>query len=92
MNIEYNPREDTKYYRIRYFLNKLKENKDIPTDLYNHVHTKLSENNKTYHIIPIEKAENFQSGSSINNIIINNEDLNKGILKIRYLNNRKLNK
>ena len=88
--MEYTPREDTKYYRIKYFLNKLKENKDVPTDLYNHVHTELSENNKTYHIIPIEKAESSQSGSSINNIIINNEDLNKGILKIRYLNNRRL--
>ena len=87
--IEYNPREDTKYYRIKYLLNKVKEN--VPADLYNHVHTKLSENNKTYHIIPIEKAENSQSGSSINNIIINNEDLNNGILKVRYLNNRKLN-
>ena len=54
------------------------------------MHTELSENNKTYHIIPIEKAESSQSGSSINNIVINNEDLNKGILKIRYLNNRKL--
>ena len=61
--IEYNPREDTKYYRIKYFLSKLKENENVPTDLYNHVHTKLSENNKTYHIIPIEKAENSQSGS-----------------------------
>ena len=87
--IEYNPREDTKYYRIRYFLNKLKENENVPKNLYNHVHTELSENNKTYHIIPIEKAS--QSGGAINNIIINNEDLNKGILKIRYLNGRKLN-
>ena len=79
--IEYNPREDTKYYRIRYFLSKLKENERVPTNLYNHVHTELSENNKTYHIIPIEKAESSQTGSSINNIVINNDDLNKGILK-----------
>ena len=88
--IDYKPREDTKYYRIKYFLNKLKENENIPSNLYNHVHTELSENNKTYHIIPIEKAESSQTGGSINNIVINNEDLNKGILKIRYLNNRKL--
>ena len=87
-NMVYTPREDTKYYRIKYFLNKLKENKDVPTDLYNYVHTTLSENNKTYHIIPIEKAE--KTGGSINNIVINNEDLNKGISKIRYLNNRRL--
>ena len=60
----------------------------MPVDLYNHFHTTLSENNKVYHIIPIEK--NKQTGSSINNIIINDKDLNKGILRIRYLNNRKL--
>ena len=85
-DIEYNPRPNTKNYRVRYFLNKLKEN--IPNDLYNYVHTTLSENNKAYHIIPIEK--NKQTGSSVNNIIINNKDLDKGILRVRYLNNRKL--
>ena len=86
-SMEYNPRPNTKYYRVRYLLNKLKENENIPVDLYNHVHTNLSEN-KAYHIIPIEKNE--QTGSSINNIIINDKDLNNGILRIRYLNNRKL--
>ena len=87
-SMEYNPRPNTKYYRVRYLLNKLKGNENIPVDLYNHFHTTLSENNKAYHIIPID--ENEQTGSSINNIIINDKDLNKGILRVRYLNNRKL--
>ena len=87
-DMEYNPRPNTRYYRVRYLLNKLKENSDVPVDLYNHFHTTLSENNKAYHIIPIDKNE--QTGSSINNIIINDKDLNKGILRVRYLNNRKL--
>ena len=87
-NMEYNPRPNTRYYRVRYLLSKLKENEYVPIDLYNHFHTTLSENNKAYHIIPIDKNE--QVGSSINNIIINDKDLNKGILKVRYLNNRKL--
>ena len=87
-NVEYNPRPNTKHYRVRYLLSKLKENEYVPVDLYNHFHTTLSENNKAYHIIPIEKNE--QTGSSINNIIINDKDLNKGILRVRYLNNRKL--
>ena len=86
--MEYNPRPNTKYYRVRYLLNKLKENENIPIDLYNHFHTTLSENNKAYHVIPIEKNE--QTGSSINNIMINDKDLNNGILRVRYLNNRKL--
>ena len=85
-DMEYNPRPNTRYYRVRYLLNKLKENRNVPIDLYNHFHTTLSENNKAYHIIPIDKNE--QTGSSVNNIII--KDLNKGISRVRYLNNRKL--
>ena len=85
-DMEYNPRPNTKYYRVRYLLKKIKGN--VPVDLYNHFHATLSENNKAYHIIPIDKKE--QTGSSINNIIINDKDLNKGILRVRYLNNRKL--
>ena len=86
-DMDYNPRPNTKYYRVRYLLNKIKGN--VPVDLYNHFHTALSENNKAYHIIPIDKKDE-QTGSSINNIIINDKDLNKGILRVRYLNNRKL--
>ena len=86
-SIKYNPRPDTRYYRVRYLLNKIKGN--IPVDLYNHFHATLSENNKAYHIITIDKKDE-QTGSSINNIIINDKDLNKGILRVRYLNNRKL--
>ena len=86
-DMEYNPRPNTQYYSVRYLLNKIKGN--IPVDLYNHFHTTLSENNKAYHIIPIDKKDE-QTGSSINNIIINDKDLNKGILRVRYLNNRKL--
>ena len=83
-DMEYNPRPNTQYYR--YLLNKIKGN--VPVDLYNHFHTTLSENNKAYHIIPIDKNE--QTGSSVNNFIINNKDLNNSILRVRYLNNRKL--
>ena len=90
-NVEYNPRSNTRYYRVRYLLYKLKENKNIPVDLYNHFHTTLSENNKLYHKIPTyQEEEEEQTGSSINNIMINDKDLNNGILKVRYSNKRKL--
>ena len=88
-NIKYEPRDDTKFIRVRYLLKKLKENDDIDTSLYNHFHTTLSENNKLYHKIPIDKKDE-QVGSSINNILINDKDLDKNILRVRYLNNRKL--
>ena len=44
------------------------------------------------HDIDYTVAQNilFSKCSSINNIMINDKDLNKGILRIRYLNNRKL--
>ena len=87
-DIKYEPRNNTKFIRVRYLLKKLKENDDVDTSLYNHFHTSLSERNKLYHKIPTYEDE--QTGSSINNIIINNKDLNKGILRVRYLNNRKL--
>ena len=44
-DMEYNPRSNTRYYRVRYLLNKLKGNEKIPVDLYNHFHATLSENN-----------------------------------------------
>ena len=86
--IKYKPQNNTKFIRVRYLLKKLKDNDDIDKNLYNHFQTSLSERNKLYHKIPTYEEE--QTGSSINNIIINDKDLNKGILRVRYLNNRKL--
>ena len=88
-NIKYKPRDDTKFIRVRYLLEKLKDNDDVDTSLYDHFHTSLSERNRLYHKIPTYQ-DNEQTGSSINNIIINGKDLNNGILRVRYLNNRKL--
>ena len=88
-DIKYKPRNNTKFIRVKYLLQKLKENDNIDKSLYNHFHTSLSEKkNKLYHKIPTYEDE--QIGSSINNIMINDKDLNKGILRVRYLNNRKL--
>ena len=87
-DIKYKPQKNTKFIRVRYLLQKLKDNDEIDRNLYNHFHTSLTEKNKLYHKIPT--YEEYQEGSSINNIIINNKDLDKNILKVRYLNNRKL--
>ena len=88
-DIKYKPQKNTKFIRVRYLLQKLKDNNDIDKSLYNHFHTSLSEKNKLYHKIPTYEDE-YQEGSSINNIMINDKDLNKGTLRVRYLNNRKL--
>ena len=89
-NMKYEPRDNAEFIRVRYLLKKLKENDDVDTSLYNHFHTSLSEKNKLYHKIPTYQEEEYQTGSSVNNIIINDKDLNNGILRVRYLNNRKL--
>ena len=88
-DIKYEPRNDTKFIRVRYLLKKLKDNDDIDTSLCNHFHTSLSERNKWYHKIPTYQNDE-QIGSSINNVMINKKDLDKNILRVRYLNNRKL--
>ena len=88
-DIKYKPQNNTKFIRVRYLLKKLKDNDDVDTSLYNYFQTSLSEKNKLYHKIPTNEDE-YQTGSSVNNIMINDKDLDKGILRIRYLNNRKL--
>ena len=86
-NMKYEPRDNTKFIRVRYLLKKLKDNDDIDTSLYNHFHTSLSEKNKLYHKISTYQDDE-QVGSFINNVMI--KDLDKNILRVRYLNNRKL--
>ena len=86
--IKYKPQKNTKFIRVKYLLKKLKDNNDVDTSLYNHFQTSLSEKNKLYHKIPTYEEE--QTGSSINNTMI--KDLDKNILRVRYFNNRKINK
>ena len=86
-NIDNKPRKNTEFIKVKYLLQKMKGN--VPTNLYNHFHTSLSLNKKLYHKIPTYQEEEL-TGSSVNNIIINEKDLNDGILRVRYLNNRKL--
>ena len=86
-DIDYKPREKTQFIRVKYLLQKMKESDNVPTNLYNHFHTSLSEKNKLYHKMPTYQEE-YQTGSSVNNIII--KDLDKNILRVRYLSNRKL--
>ena len=65
---------DTKFIRVRYLLQKVKDHDEVNTSLYNHFHTSLSEKNKLYHKIPTyeddDDYDNKQIGSPFNNIII----------------------
>ena len=51
-DIDYKPRGKTQFIIVRYLLQKIKESNNVPTNLYNHFHTSLSERNKLYHKIP----------------------------------------
>ena len=47
-DIKYKPQKNTKFIRVRYLLQKLKDNDEIDRNLNNHFHTSLSERNKLY--------------------------------------------
>ena len=87
---------------VKYLLDKLNVSDNVPKELYNHFNNSLTNLKFRNKKIPVEYTDNEQrllsdkitkqTGESVNNnnIKINNKDLNKGILRIRYSNNRKL--
>ena len=95
-NIVYNPYKKLKNIYVKYLLDKLYNNDSIPKELYNHLNnslTNLKFRNKKIPVnynddgqILLSKGERFNN----NNIKINYKDLDNGILRVRYSNNRKL--
>ena len=87
---------------MKYLLDKLYNNDNVPKELYNHFNnslTNLKIKNKKIRVnynvdgqMLLSDKITKQTGQSINNnnIKINNKDLDEGILRIRYSNNRKL--
>ena len=59
-DIKYKPRINTKFIRVKYLLQKLREIDDIDKSLYNHFQTSLSERNKLYHKIPNNEMNKFE--------------------------------
>ena len=81
---------------MKYLLDKLYNNDSVPKELYNHFNNSLT-NLKFKNLkilvnynddgqILLSKGEGFNN----NNIKINYKDLDNGILRVRYVNNRKL--
>ena len=87
---------------MKYLLDKLYNNDSVPKELYNHFNNSLTNLKFKNKKIPVDYNYNSQmllkdkitkqTGQSINNnnIKINNKDLDEGILRISYSNNRKL--
>ena len=95
-NVVYKPHKKSKNIYVKYLLDKLNVSDNIPKELYNHFNNSLTslkiKNKKTpvnYNIdgqMRLSKGVGFNS----NNIKIDNKNLYKGILRVRYSNNRKL--
>ena len=90
--VVYTPYKKTKDISVKYLLDKLYNNDKVPKELFNHFESSLTNLRKKSRKIPVEYMDNGQ-------VIINQQtgegnikikDLDKGILKVRYSNNRKL--
>ena len=93
--IIYTPSIKTKNIYVNYLLNKLNNNKNVPRDIFNYFNTNLSNlkfKNKKIPVVNIDgrlmvKGEEMKQSGKGN---IKLKDLDKGILIVRYSNNRKL--
>ena len=96
-NVVYTPYKKSKNIYVKYLLDKLNVCDNIPKELCNHFNnslTNLKFKNKKIPVnyndddgrILLSKGEGFNN----NNIKIDNKDLDNGILRVRYMNNRKL--
>ena len=94
-NIIYTPNVKSTNINVKYLLRKLSDNKSVPRDIFNYFDTNLSNLKFKNKKIPIEnidsrlmiKKKGIKQFGGCN---IKIKDLDKGILRIRYSNNRKL--
>ena len=99
-NVVYKPHKKSKNIYVKHLLDKIYNSDSVPKELYNHFNnslTNLKSKNKKIHVdyndggkMILSDKITKQTGQSINNNNIKIKDLDKGILRIRYSNNRKL--
>ena len=93
--VVYTPYKKVKNISVKYLLDKSYNNDKVPKELFNHFESSLTNLRKKSRKIPVEYMDNGQviinQQTGEGNIKINNKDLDKGILRVRYsLNNGKL--
>ena len=92
-NVVYTPYKKPKNIHVKYLLDKLYNNDSVPKELYNHFNNSLTNLKFKNKKIPVNYNDDGQmllkGGSVNNNIKINNKDLDKGILRVIYLNNNR---
>ena len=95
-NVVYTPHKKSKNTYVKYLLDKLNVCDNIPKELCNHFINSLTNLKFKNKKIPVNYNDDGQmllsEGEGFNNINIkiNYKDLNNGILRVRYSNNRKL--
>ena len=88
-NIVYKPHKKSKNIYVKTLLKKLYTNDNVPKEIFNHFNNTLTDLKMKSKKIPVnynDKDEMILKGEG--NIQI--KDLDKGILRVRYANNRKL--
>ena len=87
-NVVYKPHKKSKNIYVKYLLDKLYNSYSVPKEIYNHFDNSLSNLKKKNKKIPVNYNDDEMILKGGGNIKI--KDLDKGILRVRYSNNRKL--
>ena len=88
-NVVYKPHKKSKNINVKYLLDKLYNSDSVPKEIYNHFNNSLTNLKSKSKKIPVnynDDGKMVMKGGG--NIQI--KDLDKGILRVRYSNNRKL--
>ena len=87
-NVVYKPHKKSKNIYVKYLLDKLYNSESVPKEIFNHFDNSLSNLKKKNKKIPVNYNDDEMILKGGGNIKI--KDLDKGILRVRYSNNRKL--
>ena len=87
-NVIYKPHKKSKNIYVKYLLDKLYNSDSVPKEIFNHFDNSLSNLKKKNKKIPVNYNDDEMILKGGGNIKI--KDLDKGILRVRYSNNRKL--
>ena len=87
-NVAYKPHKKSKNIYVKYLLDKLYNSDSVPKEIFNHFDNSLTKLKKKNKKIPVNYNDDEMILKGGGNIKI--KDLDKGILRVRYSNNRKL--
>ena len=87
-NVVYKPHKKSKNIYVKYLLDKSYNSDSVPKEIFNHFDNSLTKLKKKNKKIPVNYNDDEMILKGGGNIKV--KDLDKGILRVRYSNNRKL--